>query len=185
MQENNQAAQAKKVVDPNQWKPGTYKAKPVDWAVGEDKSGNPRVMVLFDYMQGDEQKSIMWFGSFTGGARERTMESLMFMGLTKGPSALAEGVEGKALDSSHEVSIVVKHEADLNGVIRARVSWVNAGRSLKTAIEPARVKSLFGQLDAEYASKLAANGIMPGSASKTPGQQAMEQGNLTEQDVPF
>lgn len=186
MQQN----ETKKIVDPNKWKPGKYKAKPIDWGVTKDKSGNPRVMVLFEYQQKndhgqDERSTIMWYGSFNGGARERTMESLMYMGLKTGPSALEAGPEGKALDENNQVEIVIQHRS-FEGVVRAEVAWVNAlgGRGIESTLAKGEAQSLFAGIDAEYKAMLSRDGQKP-AENKTPAQQAMTQGTFSEEDIPF
>lgn len=177
--------QSKKVIDANRWVPGKYKAKPADWGIAKDKSGNPRVMVLFDYFQknpttgADEPTQLMWWGSFTGGAREFTFEALEIMGLKTPPSSMESGAEGKALDSLSDVVIVVKHKTDPQGIVRPEVAFINAANAgVKSNLADGESKAIFASIDAEFMA-----GRAP--AAKTPAQSVMQQGELSEEDVPF
>lgn len=108
--------------------PGTYAAVPVSAVLAETSKGTPQVAVLFEFHEGDDPKgpprTITWYGYLSDRAIARTVEGLRACGWTgTDVSDLSSiGATGEAC------SIVVEHEPDLQGVPRARVRWVNAGR---------------------------------------------------------
>jgi hypothetical protein len=188
-----------KISDPNRWKPGKYKAKPIDWMVTKTKAGLPQVSVLFAYEQpgempgSKEAREITWYGSFKGGALERTLESLEMLGLRQAPyPAMETGREGTALDINAEVEIVVEHRADLQGVRRAGVAWVNqiGGRGLQSKLEGTEGQQVFAEVNQAYLNYLKSKGIEPKAAAQAAPAAAAQpgatmQGSLNEDDIPF
>jgi hypothetical protein len=215
MVDNSSAAgagqQQKKVVDPSKWKPGSYKARPIDWMVTKTAAGLPQVSVLFEYEQaGDmpgtlEKRQLTWYGSFKGGAQERTIESLAMLGLRQPPyPAMESGREGKALDEAAEVEIVVEHRKDLNGVTRAGVAWVNriGGRGLQSKLEAGEGNQVFAEANQAFEAFLKANPLPPRAGAPAATGQAQATGSqggatkaapltggptpsFTEDDIPF
>jgi len=85
------------------------------------QKGTRQVYVAFAIIDGDHAgRRLGWFGYFTDGAVDRTIESLRLCGL-KGDD-LANAMFGP-LDQ--EVQVVVEHE-EYDGKVRAKVAWVNA-----------------------------------------------------------
>ena len=103
---------------------GTWKARALEGALGEPskEDGNPVVAVGFQILEGPDTGShITWYGYLTEKTFERTIESLRYCGW-----------QGDMLDNLHgitdnDVYLVVEHEPDQQGELRARVRWVNAG----------------------------------------------------------
>jgi hypothetical protein len=183
--------------DPDKWKPGKYKAKAVDWGASKSKEGLPQAVVLFEYQQPGagpgvtEHRQLMWFGSFKGGARERSLETLMSLGLRGPVSEIELGRDGKALDPELEVEVVVEHRI-YNNVRKAGIAWVNqvGGRGIaRDKFAPDEARALFADIDQEFMATLMAKGLTPKSqpqaAHQTPGQQAMQTGMFNEEDIPF
>ena len=108
-------------------KPGRYTAKVIDYGIGETKDGNPQAAVTFSFQDSESKNRVMtWYGHFTDKTIEKTIDSLLICGL-KGndPRELGKGLEGGALDTNREVSIVVEHDQTQDGKTIAKVRWVN------------------------------------------------------------
>lgn len=192
----------KKVADPNRWKPGKYKGKPIDWMVTKTQAGLPQVSVLFEYLQPGtmpgttESRQLTWFGSFKGGALERTLEVLALLGLRQAPyPAMETGRDGKALDENAEVELVVEHRIKDGGEMRAGISWVNriGGRGLQSKFEGAEAAEIFAQANQDFLAYMQKEGLQPVKPSTaTPGKAptiadniASGTGTLSEDDLPF
>lgn len=194
---------AKTPVDHTKWTPGKYKAKPIDWGTAKTAEGLPQVKVLFTYTQknpttgADEAKDLMWFGSFKGGALERTMETLFGLGLRQNPASMESGRDGKALDETVEVEIVVEHRIDNKGQMRAGISWVNFGNRKMGSLDPNESKTVFAQANAEYMNFLAKQGVhasapagatvagLPANGTPNLAAQLQQAPQMTESDLPF
>ena len=129
---------------------GSYLARPVDWGISKTKAGLPQVTVCFRYKGADGQdRDILWFGSFKDTVVERTVDTLMAMGLKGSLETLADGVPGAALNSGSEMEIVIEHRVDQNGVKRAGVAWVNdPAKSRIEKISKAEAGSLLSGVNA-------------------------------------
>jgi hypothetical protein len=100
---------------------GTYRARATDCALGMTASGKEQVGAALEILEGEHAgESLTWYGYFTEKTLERTLESLRHLGWKTDDLSDLAGV-GDA-----EVAIVVDHEEDQNGTLRARVRWVNA-----------------------------------------------------------
>jgi|SRR5665213_1304371 len=203
------AAGAKTPVDHTKWSPGKYKAKAIDWGTAKTKEGLPQAKVLFTYIQknpttgAEEAKDLMWFGSFKGGALERTMETLFGLGLRADPSTMDSGRDGKALDETVEVEIVVEHRVDQTGQMRAGISWVNSGNRKMGSLDAQEAQQVFAQANAEYRIFLAKQGVSPNATAPAGATAAGAPRNgagpaptiaqaiaapastMTEEDLPF
>lgn len=105
-------------------KPGKYIGKVVDYGIGETKAGLPQVLVMFAF----EGEEMIWFGTLKEGkGREITIAALLNCGFkTNEIEDLAQGKGSGVLDESIDVQLTVGEEADLQGVLRTRIQWVNA-----------------------------------------------------------
>jgi len=194
---------ARTPVDHTKWAPGKYKAKAIDWGTAKTAAGLPQAKVLFTYMQknpltgAEEAKDLMWFGSFNGGALERTMETLFGLGLRSDPSTMDSGRDGKALDETVEVEIVVEHRIDNKGQMRAGISWVNFGNRKMGSLDANEAQTVFAQANAEYRIFLSKQGVQPkpaagATAAGVPSNgtpnlaaQLQQAPQMTESDLPF
>lgn len=188
---------APKAANPDKWKPGKYKAKAIDWGVTKTSAGLPQVSVLFEYQQpGDmpgvqEVRQLIWFGSFKEKAAERSMEVLEMLGLKQAPyPAMEIGREGKALDETIEVEVVVEHRVDLKGVRRAGIAWVNrlGGRGIDSRLEQGEGAQVFAPVNDAYLNYLRSKGVQPQQPKQTIADQIhapKAQGTLGDDDIPF
>lgn len=126
--------------------PGSYPAKLIDWAITETKAGDPQVACMFSYVQDGKPLTLTWYGSFKEKAVQRTLDTIKMLGL-KGTdlSILADGCQGKGLDLSKSVEIVVEVNADMLGRQRAQIKWVN---------DPTRSAQTIRKVDREKAKSL-------------------------------
>lgn len=145
----------------NQHKPGAYLAKAVDWGISQTQAGLPQAVICFRYEGGGD---LLWFGSFKEKAVERTIETLVLLGLKGAVEDLATGVQGKALDMTKEVEIVVEEKADSTGKPRIGISWVNDPNK-------SRIKGL---------SKFEASSMLGGANAIL-----MQKRGKTQNDLPF
>jgi hypothetical protein len=104
--------------------PGRYTARATEAALGHTSKGNEQVAVLFEVVfnegtEVEEREQLTWYGYFTDKTTDRTFEALQLCGCEDEPPFDFTNI------GRNEVSIVVEHEADQNGVERARVKWVN------------------------------------------------------------
>ena len=98
--------------------PGSYKAKIKDYGFSQPKEAgkNPSAMVQFEVAvpakgaESERTDSIMWFGSFNGGALKITLntlvETLHFKGKTG--AELVEGIGSGVLDEDTEYELEVE-----------------------------------------------------------------------------
>jgi hypothetical protein len=104
---------------------GTYKARAIDYAVGEAGTGTQQVGVACQVTQGPAAgQTRTWYGFFTDDGIEMTIKALRAMGWsTNSLDDLDEILSGKEFD------IVIEHEPDRDepNKIRDRIRWVNAG----------------------------------------------------------
>jgi hypothetical protein len=130
-------------------KPGTYIARPVDWAITKTKAGLPQVCVCFRYNDGVD-KDIVWYGSFKDTVVERTVDTLISMGLQGSLETLADGCLGTALSKEKPMEIVVEHRQDMSGKLQAGVAWVNdpAKSRLSGKVEKAEAAMLLSGYNA-------------------------------------
>jgi hypothetical protein len=155
-------------------RPGTYLASPVDWGISKTKAGLPQVVVCFRYENGD----LLWWGSFKDTVVERTVDTLIAMGLKGSLETLADGVPGGALDSSRQMEIVIEHRAGNDGVLRPGIAWVNdPNKSRIEKITKAEAGSLLSGMNAVLLQRR-------GQTKVAPPAPVMQQ-SFTEQDVPF
>jgi len=104
--------------------PGNYRARADKSTVtfGKAKTGSDQVAITFDLLdpkaEGYQQR-ILWIGTLAGGALDNTLNGIIAAGWV--------GVDLLALDGIGDVecSLKIKHEADQNGVMRAKVDYVN------------------------------------------------------------
>lgn len=121
---------------------GKYRGRAREWALGIAGTGTKQIGVVFDILDMPGEK-ISWYGYFTDGAFDRTIESMRHCGW--------EGVDLTDLSGMdrNEVILVVEHEpvTDASGTplndesghprMRAKVRWVNSqgGLAMANALE--------------------------------------------------
>jgi hypothetical protein len=101
---------------------GTYRARAVEGALGRTSKGTEQVALQFTVVDGEQKgHSITWYGYFSEKTLERTLESLEYCGWEGDDLSDLTGID------RNEVSIVVEHEQDEQGQVRARIRWINSG----------------------------------------------------------
>lgn len=164
---------------------GQWKARPTAAALGTtEKSGSETVAVGFVIDEGPSQgRSITWYGYFTDKTEERTIESLRYCGWH---GDMINDLIEIGQDPEVRVYLAIEHEPDQEGVIRARVRWVNAGGgvALKNRMDPGAALS-FAQ---RMRGKILAMGAKAGGGRPTTGgAPAAASGNkfADDSDIPF
>lgn len=103
--------------------PGRYRARAVEGALGETKTGKPQVAVRFELLDlAGEQ--ITWHGYFTEKTTDTTLRALRTCGWRGDMLDDLSGIE------SNEVSLVLEIQPDDQGQPRPQVRWVNAAGGL-------------------------------------------------------
>ena len=170
---------------------GKYRGRPTSAALGLTKGGKEQIAVQFDLVD-PAGESIAWYGYFTEGTMERTIQSLRYCGWTG--TDLSVFTEGQPLPEEvcREVELVVEQE-EYEGKVRAKVQWVNGGGglALKNALTldqaqafARRMQGVITAMDRQ-GSQTRAN---PAPASTTPLEELEKQaesGSVPRGDVPF
>jgi hypothetical protein len=117
---------------------GTYRARGIEGGLGVAGTGTEQVAVRLRITEvPHEGESAVWYGYFTEKTKRRTLEALIALGWSGDDLSDLSGID------ANEVEIVVDHEPDREGEMRARVKWINApgGLGMKTQMQPADAKS--------------------------------------------
>lgn len=163
---------------------GTVKARAKEWALGHSSTGKEQIAVLFELTSGEHAgQSITWFGYFTDGAVDRTLDSLRYCGW--------QGDNLAELDSldANEVELVLAEE-EYEGKVRTKVQWVNrpARLALKEQMSAAQAAAFAQKMRGKAVAhrqkhSTASNG---GSASQSrPGGRSAPSGADDFEDAPF
>lgn len=167
---------------------GQYRARAVDCALGEASTGSEQVAVAFEIIEeGDGLGSrITWYGYFTEKALEQTVRGLRAAGW-KGTD-VGELASFETAGLTNEVVLVVEQEPDQQGVMRARVRWVNSIGSIaikqrldavKTADLAKRLKGAILAIDNSAKLPKAKSPAAPASSRRP------EPPPHTDDDMPF
>lgn len=101
---------------------GTFKARATEGALGWTSKGKEQIAVSFVLLEGDAEGSqITWYGYFSDKTQDRTIESLRVCGWQGDDLSDLTGID------ANEVWLVIEHEENDQGEVRARVRWVNGG----------------------------------------------------------
>lgn len=146
---------------------GTYKARAVDAALGTTSKGGEQVAIQFQILEGEaEGQHITYYGYFTEKTLERTLESLEYCGWEGDDLSNLAGID------RNEVYIVVEHEPDQEGQVRARVRWVNSGSgggiALQNRMAPADAASFAQRMRGEVLARRQAKGQAPAPRAAQP-----------------
>ena len=166
---------------------GTYRAIPVDATLGKTGTGKEQVAIMFELADESEQR-IPWYGYFTDATFDRTIESLRHLGwhgadLSEFAAGLPDGVNA-------EVEIVIDHEADQEGVERAKVRWINSGKGIavKERLDEQQARSFGARMRSRVAALQASkgqNGWSASAARPTAPRPEPVVEMPTEEEVPF
>ncbi len=122
---------------------GTFRARATEGALGFTSKGSEQIAVSLQLLDGpDEGKAITWYGYFTDKTMDRTLESLRLLGWASDDLSDLTGID------QQNVHIVVEHETDNDGVVRARVRWINGGGGvqLKERMNEGEAKSFAAKM---------------------------------------
>lgn len=168
---------------------GTHRAHAKEWQLGMSSTGKEQIGVMFQIIGGEHDgKHITWFGYFTDGALDRTLESLRHCGWDS--DSLAE------LDNlgANEVELVCEDE-EYEGRWRTRVKWVNrvSRLQMKEQMSPQQVQAFAAKLRGRTVASKQKYGAQPssnGSSARQPAQQptyggAAAAGAVQDDDIPF
>jgi hypothetical protein len=167
----------------NQILAGKYQAKILDYGIGLTEAGNPQIMIILGFDDG-QPRELTWYGSLKEGkAREITIKALLACGL-KGNDidGIADGIGGGPLDADTPVSITVEYETNQNGKSFPRVRWINrSGSALKNKMtkEEAKIKLGCLNLKGEVIAARQETGL------KEPKQKDNASFNHCNEDIPF
>jgi hypothetical protein len=166
---------------------GTHRAHAIDCALGMTKTGKEQVGVCFEVEESGER--ITWFGYFTDGTFDRTIESLRYIGWNG--TDLMELRQGLPAGCDKVVEIVVDDETDQNGEPRRKVRWVNGGGgvAVREVLDEAQARSFAARMKSRVAALSAAKGgasqakaarpLVPAGTTSAAGEQ------ITDADIPF
>ena len=130
---------------------GTYRARAVEGALGETKTGKEQIAVRFALLDpGLPQSNITWYGYFTEKTTESTFKALRVAGWKGQDLSDLSDLAGE----TPEVDLVVEHEEGQDGTTRARVRWVNGtgGIALGTQLAPDKAKVFAAKMRGQLAA---------------------------------
>jgi hypothetical protein len=121
---------------------GTYTARAVAGGLGFTKGGKEQVAVELQIL--DEEfagETITWFGYFTEGTQERTIDALRTLGWNTNDLDNLDGI------TENEVRVVLAEE-EYEGKTSLKVKWINrvGGLALKTPMTPEQAKAFARQM---------------------------------------
>jgi hypothetical protein len=171
--------------------PGKYPAKIVDFGIwtGKDGTKAPSAVVMFEYKTpGGEVKQITWFGSFNGGAREITVETLIRMGFTgKNGAELNQGNGSGVLNQAEDAFEIVLENDTYQGKTTCKVRYINlpGGGGFRAKMAEGEANVLMGglNLSGDFAAARAQAGA-PKPAPK-PAAPIMQENFASQEDIPF
>jgi hypothetical protein len=169
---------------------GTHRARAEEWQLGVSSTGKEQIGVMFQLIGGaHEGKHITWFGYFSDGAIDRTLESLRHCGWDS--DNLAE------LDSlgANEVELVIEDET-YEGKTRSKVKWVNriSRLQMKEQMTPQQVAAFAARLRGKTVASKQKYGAQPAPAAAANGrrteQRSFDDGHAAgdpgpSDDLPF
>jgi hypothetical protein len=174
--------------------PGSYVAKARSWALGYTKTGKEQLAVSVELVEIEAGLTRTWYGYFTDATQDKTLEVMEILGIELDALATGEG----ELDA--EVSVVLGHEDDLDGVPRERIRWINrpggGGVALKDRMDAGQAKSFADRLKGRVLARKAqaGQGALPGTAptkppttktTKAPKPKHPNEPGGASDDVPF
>lgn len=152
---------------------GRYVARGVEAGLGMTSTGKEQVAVRLEVQlpDGSGVDRITWYGYFTEKTAERTLESLYALGWEGPDLSDLTGID------RCEVEVVIEHEADLQGVLQARVKWINAGGGLamKEALAPDAARALAARMKGAAIAAKAKRGPVQPSAPRAQTPRAPQQ----------
>lgn len=158
--------------------PGRYIAKLIDYGVGETNDGRPKVLLYFEFSDGQNTFRRAWQGSVKSEkSKGFLMDALKVFGFNPAwaLSSLADGCSGGPLDLNKRAEITIGYEEftgnDGQQKTAWKINWVNpvGGQAMANRLDRTRAAMLFGEV--------------PPDSMPSPDQQAMSQ--MPDDEVPF
>lgn len=166
----------------------TVKARAVEWALGMSGTGKEQIGIRFQLLEGEDTgQYITYYGYFTEATLERTLESLDYCGWEGDNLTDLSGLD------KNEVHLVIDHEADQDGKVRARVKWINGsgGIAMKERMDPGQAAAFAQHMRGEVIARRARKPGKPASAPNNASQRRPAQSGYqaapppTDDDIPF
>lgn len=147
---------------------GRYLARAVDSVLGKTSKGSEQLAITFQIVAPEsyEGRQLVYYGYFTDKTVDKTLEALENTGWDG--ESIVHPIGVGSIDSS----IVVEHEADDKGQMRARIRWVNrpGGAAVKEKLDVSDAMALEQRLKGKMLARK---------------QQAQAHSNGGGDDVPF
>jgi hypothetical protein len=163
---------------------GKFKARAVDGALGKAGTGNEQIAIDFVFLEGEpEGQHITWYGYFSEKAVEYTLEALEHCGWQGEDLSDLTGID------RNEVYLVIQHEEDQQGQLRARVRYVNeaGGIALKERLNPVEAQSFAQRMRGTVLARRQQKGQAPvaqRAAAPRPNAQPARQPPLRNSPAP-
>lgn len=165
--------------------PGTFRAVAIGAVLGMTETGKEQIAVQFETLE-PEGERITWYGYFTDGTFERTIESLRHCGWRG--NDLIEFAAGRPLPEGFgaEVEIVVDEE-EFNGRTRLKVRWVNGsgGIAVKNTLDESQARAFSARMKSRVAALQAKNGTRAPAATSAPSMRGAQATHPADDDIPF
>lgn len=174
---------------------GNYRGRPIRAALGITGTGKEQIGVQFELTEPAGQR-ITWYGYFTEGTFDRTIEALRSCGWAGTDLAEFQG-EVLPVGFDQEVELVIKHEEypEHSGKYNAKVAFINSGGGLamKEALDSSAARSFGARMKGRIAAFDRSGGRKPAPRARAaPADQvpqdvldSQEQSNLSNEDIPF
>lgn len=158
--------------------PGKYRARAVEWGIGEAGTGTMQVGVVFELLDFEPVEYITWYGFLSDRALEYTLKDLRTLGW-QGADITELDNNGGGLDQ-REVQITVVHE-EYNGQIKAKVRWINSAGGV------AMSQRVTGDKLAAFAAGLKGKilALEPGRRPQPPAGRGAAPVARPNDDIPF
>ena len=150
---------------------GRHRARAAEWALGRSGTGKEQLAILFSLLDrpGEEITSYLFFTEATFDITVKSMRACGWRG--------ADLSDLTGMDAN-EVTLVIDHEEDQKGVMRARVRWINTtgGLAMKATLDKDQARNFAAQMK----GKILQHDRMAGQAAKPTPPSVDEQ-----DDIPF
>lgn len=148
---------------------GSYRGRGVSGGLGNTSTGQPQVAVELQVTEEGEfhGETITWFGYFTEGTEDRTLDSLRILGWKTDDLSNLDGI------CDNEVRFVVDEE-EYQGKVRTKVKWINriGGLALKSPMSPQDAKAFAAQMKGKAIASRQAGGAQQATPGTRPAQQS-------------
>jgi len=113
---------------------GIFNGKIKEYGVSETNAGNPQIFISFEVLDqetGNVLKTMSWFGSFVGGAKDITLKTLIACGLMPQNFGslvnFKDGVASNMLDLNKVLSLDIQEEPKYDDPSKtvSKIQWVN------------------------------------------------------------